>query len=83
MQKVYKGWVNTGKRRENIRHPLPGGGWEKPLVPQMTYAEWYEMKVQELGEVEIKRQIKEMKREQQKKYYRNRKRKLKQEKEGA
>ena len=83
MQKVYKGWVNTGKRRENIRHPLPGGGWEKPLVPQMTYAEWYEMKVQELGEVEIKRQVKEMKREQQKKYYRNRKRKLKQEKEGA
>jgi hypothetical protein len=82
-KRVYKGWVNTGQRRENIRHPLPGGGWEKPLVPQMTYKEWYEMKVHELGEVEIKRQVKEMKREQQQRYYRKRKRKLKQQKEGA
>ena len=78
MRKVRRGWA-MGERRENIRHPDGSGGWYKPIVPGMTYQEWYEMKVQELGEVEIQRQIKEMKREQQRKYYRKKKR----EKKGA
>ena len=79
MRRVRKGWVNDGERRENIRHAT-GDGWIKPLVPNMTYSEWYEMKVQELGEVEIQRQIKEMKREQNRKCYRKRKKRMK---EGA
>lgn len=78
-RRVMHGW-SMGERRENIRHYNDDGTWYKPIVPGMTYSQWYEMKVQELGEVEIQRQIKEMKREQNRKYYRKRKRK---QKEGA
>lgn len=61
-------------RKENLRTPLPGGGWEKKILPYMKYDEWYEMKRREMGDIEIQKQIKEMKREQQQKYYRKRKR---------
>lgn len=61
-------------RKENLRTPLPDGGWEKKIIPYMKYDEWYEMKRREMGDVAIQQQIKEMKREQQQKYYRKRKR---------
>lgn len=80
MNKHIKGWKSKGERRENIRHYREDGTWYKPVIKDMTYKEWYQMKVDELGELEIKRQVKEMKREQQQKYYRNRKRRMK---EGA
>ena len=79
MRRVRHDW-SMGERRENIRHYNEDGTWYKPIVPGMTYSQWYDMKVQELGEVEIQRQIKEMKREQNRKYYRKRK---KRQKEGA
>ena len=61
-------------RRENIRTEHPDGTWEKKVLPYMTYDQWYEMKRQQMGDIEIQRQIKQMKREQQQRYYRKRKR---------
>lgn len=57
-------------RRENLRQTVSGGGWVKKLVPNITYKEWYEMKRQELGDEEIQRQIKEIRRLQRQKYRR-------------
>ena len=61
-------------RRENIRTEHTDGTWEKKVLPYMTYDQWYEMKRQQMGDIEIQRQIKQMKREQQQRYYRKRKR---------
>jgi len=61
-------------RRENIRTEHPDGTWEKKVLPYMTYDQWYEMKRQQMGDIEIQRQIKQMKKEQQQRYYRKRKR---------
>ena len=83
MSYVPKGWKFT-ERRENLRTPTPEGGWVKKLVPQQTYQEWYDAKVEELGEVEIKRQVNEIKKEYRRNTERNRKKKLReQQKEGA
>jgi hypothetical protein len=66
-------WEDNGPRRENI--------WNdehvKPILPHMTYAEWYQMKIEQYGEEEIKRMVKEMKREQAAQARRRRERKEK------
>jgi hypothetical protein len=67
-------WRDDGKRKEN----LWDRGHQKPIIQRMTYDEWMKMKVQELGQDEINRIIREMKSQQAKKAYRRRKRKLKQ-----
>ena len=61
-------------RRENIRTYHPDGTWEKRVIPYMTYNQWYEMKRQQMGDVEIQRQIKQMRQEQRQRYYRQRRR---------
>ena len=77
MRRVMNGWKRDGERKENIRHYNDDGTWYKPMVPNMTYNEWYQMKVREIGEVEIRRQVKEMRREQARRYYRKRRRQQK------
>lgn len=64
-------WADSGYRRENIRDE----DGVKPVIPWTSYEEWYKMKQQELGQEEIDRIIKEMKREQARKAYRKRKKK--------
>lgn len=71
---IRKKYDVPSNRKENLRTPLPGGGWEKKIIPYMKYDEWYEMKRREMGDIAIQQQIKDMKREQQQKYYRKRKR---------
>lgn len=71
---IRKKYDVPANRKENLRTPLPDGGWEKKIIPYMKYDEWYEMKRREMGDVAIQNQIKEMKREQQRKYYRKKKR---------
>lgn len=61
-------------RRENIRTYHPDGTWEKRVIPYMTYNQWYEMKRQQMGDVEIQRQIQQMRQEQRQRYYRQRRR---------
>lgn len=74
MKRTRAHWRSEGEMRENIRdeHGI------KPIIPRMTYSEWMEMKEQELGRDEINRIIQEMKREQARRAYRRRKRRLKQ-----
>ena len=62
-------WANPLFRKENIKN----GEGEKPIIQDMTYREWYQMKVEQLGEDTIKETVAEMKREQNRKYYRRRK----------
>ena len=77
MRTIHTKYDTRNSRRENLRTYYPDGTWEKKVIPYMNYDEWYEMKRQQMGDVEIQRQIKQMKREQQQRYYRKRKREKK------
>lgn len=79
MHRTRAKWRDTGGRRENIRDE----NRTKPINEYMRYPEWYAMKQQQLGQEEIDRIIKEMKREQARKAYRKRKKKLKAQKRGG
>lgn len=72
-------WDNKAPRRENIKNE----DGEKPMIPYTTYTEWFEAKKQEYGAEVIEKQIKEMKREQARKAYKKRKRRLAQERKAA
>lgn len=74
MRTIRRKYDQPTVRKENLRTPLPDGGWEKKIIPYTDYAHWFEDKRQEYGELEIRRQIKEMQREQRRKYYRKKKR---------
>lgn len=77
MRTIHNRYDTRNIRRENIRTYNPDGTWEKKVIPYMNYDQWYEMKRQQFGDVEIQRQIMQMKREQQQRYYRKRKREKK------
>lgn len=65
---------NVGNRKENIRNE----DGEKPILPYMTYDEWFSMKQEEVGGADkLKEIIDEQKREQRHIYYERRKRRLK------
>jgi len=74
MRTIHNRYDTRNVRRENTRTYNTDGTWEKKVIPYMNFYQWYEMKRQQFGDVEIQRQIKQMKREQQQRYYRKRKR---------
>lgn len=75
MRTVRPRFDKHGGRKENLRTPTGDGGWVKPIIPYMTYEQWYDWKRATMGDDAIKAQIRQMRREQRLKQERKRRRK--------
>ena len=57
LRTIHLGYETRTVRRENVRTYYENGTWEKKIIPYMDYKEWYEMKRNQMGDIEIQRQI--------------------------